>query len=216
LSDIFPKLRRADFDIVGAVGRLEVVTSWPEAPASPTVMIVCHPHPLHLGTMNNKVVTTLCRAADRLGWPSVRFNFRGVGNSAGTFSQGVGEQDDVLAVLTWVRAVLPGYRVVLSGFSFGSYVAAAVAQRADVAALISVAPPVHHYDFSSIKTISCPWIVLVGDRDEVVPVEQVRDFVGLRSDVVKYDEFEQCSHFFHGKLIILREAVESWLKVSVG
>ena len=215
MSQMFPVSRRATLQIQGVVGELEVATSWPEQHASNTIMVVCHPHPLHQGTMNNKVVTTLCGVADRLGWPSVRFNFRGVGDSGGTFAEGIGEQDDVLAVIEWVRRVLPDVCLVLSGFSFGSYVAAAVAQRADVGALISVAPPVHHYDFLTIGRLSIPWAVVMGDVDEVVPVERVRDFVRQRDDVISYTEFEHCSHFFHGNLILLRELVQSWLQKSL-
>ena len=160
--------------ITGPVGAIQVATSWPTELKQRCVMLVCHPHPLHLGTMNNKVVTTLCRSANKMGMPSVRFNFRGVGESEGVFDHAIGEKADTLAVIDWVKTTLPGYKIVLSGFSFGSYVAASVShQLTDCCALISVAPPTHHYDFHALLPPSCPWLVLMGEPDEVVPINEV-------------------------------------------
>ena len=98
------------FMLPGVVGELEVMTTHP-GEGRETVMLICHPHPLHQGTMHNKVVTTLAKVAERLGMPSIRFNFRGVGASHGVFANAVGEQDDCRAVLAWVKTVLPNHEI---------------------------------------------------------------------------------------------------------
>jgi uncharacterized protein len=199
------------FKLEGAVGALEVMTVWEDHTPHLAVMLICHPHPLHQGTMHNKVVTTLAKAAKNVGISSVRFNFRGVGESQGEFAHAVGEQDDLLAVISWVRKVLPQYQIILAGFSFGSYVAAAVAARIDCVSLVTVAPAVHHYDYSLLPGMRCPWMVVMGEDDEVVPVAAVDTFVASREDVIVYEKMSACSHFFHGKLIELRALVEQWL-----
>jgi uncharacterized protein len=205
----FPR-ETTTFTLPGAVGELEVMTTHPGEDRD-TVMVICHPHPLHQGTMHNKVVTTLAKVAERLGMPSVRFNFRGVGASQGTFADAVGEQDDCLAVLAWVKTVLPCHKVILAGFSFGSYVAAAVAAHEEVMALISVAPAVTNYEFSKLSTMGCPWLVVMGEDDEVVSVEAVDAFSHARSDITDYIKLQNCSHFFHGKLIDLRAICDKFL-----
>jgi uncharacterized protein len=209
---MFPDKKKT-FLMDGPVGKLEVATTWPIEKTPLLVMVICHPHPLHLGTMNNKVVTTLARCAQILGMPSVRFNFRGVGQSAGEFANAIGEQDDALSVISWVHEQLPNAHIVLAGFSFGSYVAAAVAARVNrLQALISVAPPVHHYDFNAIELPSCPWLVLMGDQDEVVPLAAVQQWAEQNATHLDYQQIADCSHFFHGQLITLRERVIGWLK----
>ncbi len=198
--------------IAGPAGAIEVATSWPSELKHRCVMLVCHPHPLHLGTMNNKVVTTLCRSADKMGMPSVRFNFRGVGDSDGVFDHAVGEQADALAVIDWIKITLPGYQIVLAGFSFGSYVAASIShQLTDCCALISVAPPTHHYDFDALLPPPCPWLVLMGDQDEVVPLNEVVSWVKSRQSEMEYRQFVNCGHFFHGRLIELQNSVMDWV-----
>src|SRR5438552_13678872 len=116
-GEVFPG--NASPFIPGPAGALEAKTTRPAGEAKGTA-VVCHPHPLYGGTMENKVVHTLARSFDDLALQTVRFNFRGVGASAGVFAQGIGETGDVLAVLNWVRARVPG-NLWLAGFSFGAY-----------------------------------------------------------------------------------------------
>jgi alpha/beta superfamily hydrolase len=202
--------RTADrFVFPGPVGDVEVMTSWPKELKSNTVAIICHPHPLFQGTMDNKVVTTLYKSFDQLGMPTLRFNFRGVGQSEGQHGGGEDEQQDVVALIDWLNQVLPRFKLVLAGFSFGSYVAAAVASHHSVAGLVSVAPPVHHYPFATLAKMTSPWLVLMGDEDEIVPVQAVRDFVANGPNLT-YQEMPGVSHFFHGQLVPLREAVCAW------
>ncbi|MBM7332400.1 MAG: alpha/beta fold hydrolase [Alcanivorax sp.] len=180
------------------------------------IAIVCHPHPLFGGTMDNKVVTTLARAARDAGAAVLRFNFRGVGNSQGAFSDGIGETEDLIAVHRWLTREFPDRPLWLAGFSFGSFVAARGAEVLAAngqapKALMLVAPPVHHFDFEGIETAGCPVTVVQGEDDEVVPAEQVFRWAGqtpLTPDLIR---FPDSGHFFHGKLVDLKEVAASRL-----
>tara|TARA_A100001391_G_scaffold174925_1_gene137587 strand:+ start:4390 stop:5019 length:630 start_codon:yes stop_codon:yes gene_type:complete len=184
---------------------------------NPTMIaIVCHPHPLFGGTMDNKVVTTLARAARDAGAAVLRFNFRGVGNSQGAFSEGIGETEDLIAVHRWLTREFPDRPLWLAGFSFGSFVAARGAEVLAAngqapKALMLVAPPVHHFDFEGIENAGCPVTVVQGEDDEVVPAEQVfrwAEHTPLAPDLIR---FPDSGHFFHGKLVDLKEVAASRL-----
>lgn len=196
--------------ITGPAGNLEAVVENPEHPQGNTVAIFCHPHPLQEGTMTNKVVTTLVRAAQALGAVAIRFNFRGVGASEGSYADAIGEQDDLKAVIAWAQHNYPGCKLWLGGFSFGSYVATRVASQFTVDRLISIAPPVNHFDFQSIPAIQCPWLVVQGGADDVVPAEEVSQWIATRQEAPDFIQMPSVGHFFHGKLIELREAIIQW------
>lgn len=168
--------------------------------------IICHPHSLMGGTMNNKVVTTLARAFSELGLHTVRFNFRGVGESKGVYDAGIGETHDVLAVWDWVKARRPQDQIWLAGFSFGAFVSFRAASLRTPAQLVSIAPPVHNFnfDFSSISRPSCPWLVVQGDQDEVVDPQLVFDWIKTFDPPPKLITMEGATHFFHGRLVELR------------
>src|SRR3989344_2015888 len=148
----------------GPVGPLEAVTACPETERKPTATaVICHPHPQHGGTMHNKVVTTLARAFEMAGARSVRFNFRGVGRSEGVFGDSVGETEDAIAVLEWVRERRPDDELWLAGFSFGAAIALRAATRFPVARLVTVAPAVHLYpDLADLEPPAIPWLLAVG------------------------------------------------------
>lgn len=171
------------------------------------VAVVCHPHPQHGGTMENKVVSTLVRVYRELGVDTVRFNFRGVGKSEGQFDRAVGEVDDLLAVQAWVDAQRPGARQLLAGFSFGSAVAAACVYRASVAIdhLTLVAPPVERYDYDRDGSFPCPVCVVQGGADDVVVPEGVFEWykhqLASPRRLLRYDD---AGHFFHGRLTGLK------------
>ncbi|ATN85211.1 Dot/Icm type IV secretion system effector CoxH3 [Coxiella burnetii] len=194
-----------DFLIQGPVGQLEVMITRPKGIEKSVTGIICHPHPLHGGTMNNKVLTTLAKALDELGLKTVRFNFRGVGKSQGRYDNGVGEVEDLKAVLRWVEHHWSQDDIWLAGFSFGAYISAKVAYDQKVAQLISVAPPVFYEGFASLTQMASPWLIVQGDQDEVVPFEQVKAFVNQISSPVEFVVMSGASHFFHGRLIELRE-----------
>lgn len=208
----FPKEPKSQFFLPGPVGKLEVLTTWPYAVAR-GVAIICHPHPLYSGTMNNKVVTTIAKAMEELGLATVRFNFRGVGKSEGSYGEMRGEIEDLKAVKQWVNRMSPDLPVWLAGFSFGSYIAAMVANMStDVVSLITVAPAVTHANFNQLVSIKCPWLILQGGKDEVVSYDAVREFVGRSPVPVTFITIPDATHFFHGQLLELRTAILEGVK----
>lgn len=207
----FPKEKKS-FLIPGPAGELELITTFPKEAIKSIVGVICHPHPLYEGTMHNKVVTTLARGFDLLGLPTIRFNFRGVGKSEGTYGDTLGETDDLLAVINWANQALPNHKLWLAGFSFGAYVAANVANQMEANQLISIAPPVNHFNFSHFSSIDCPWLVIHGDRDEVVPLSDVEEWAAHPPSPITFKVIKEASHFFHGKLIELREILLDELK----
>lgn len=209
----FP-VTESTFLLSGPAGDLEV-TATPagdKVHQPPTVAIICHPHPLHGGTMNNKVVTTLARTFRELGLATVRFNFRGVGKSAGQFGDGVGEVEDLLAVVDWVKKTCPGYELWLAGFSFGGYIAARVATQIPVTQLVTVAPQVSRFTAGVFPSIQVPWVLVQGEEDEVVSPAEVFAWVETLDPKPILIRMPGAGHFFHGKLLELREGLQKILK----
>lgn len=177
------------------------------------VAIVCHPHSLMGGTMNNKVVHTIARAHRDAGHPVIRFNFRGVEQSEGQYDGGVGESDDLLAVMAWAKHCFPAAQIWLAGFSFGSFVSARTTAMAldagfDLAHLLLVAPAVENYPFDRLTEFAVPMAMIYGDQDEVVdPQEILQWFESVTSDK-QIESIEGAGHFFHGRLTDLKAAVE--------
>ncbi|HUY84279.1 MAG TPA: alpha/beta fold hydrolase [Steroidobacteraceae bacterium] len=192
--------------ITGPAGNIQAVVEDPRSDGD-AYGVVCHPHPLFGGTMDNKVVTTVARALQECAIPTVRFNFRGVGSSEGTYDEGVGETDDVCAVADWGERCWPGRRLMLAGFSFGAYVALRAAQRRELANLILVAPPVGRFDFSALAAPRCPWLVIQGDADDVVDPQAVADWARRSVPTPTLACMHGVGHFFHGRLSDLRDAV---------
>ena len=205
----FPEQDRT-FLLPGPVGQLEVLTTFPESTTLAGVGVICHPDPRFAGTMLNKVVTTTARAFGNLGLATVRFNYRGVGRSMGEYGHTDGELADLESIIAWVREVLPSQPLWLAGFSFGSYISARAAQPARPARLISIAPPVTHYNFNQFTQIACPWLVIQGDQDEVVSCAAVQEWAARPPSPLELTIMPGASHFFHGRLIELREIIEKW------
>lgn len=203
--------------LAGPVGDLEAIVDLPDADvdARPLVAVVCHPLPTEGGTMHNKVVTMAARALRELGASTVRFNFRGTGNSAGTYDEGNGETADLAAVVAWVRRERPGHALWLAGFSFGAYVSLRASDALQPDGLISIAPPAGRWDFESIVLPRCPWLVIQGEADEIVDPEAVYDWLDDRGADAELVRMPDTSHFFHRKLMDLRGAlkngVRTWL-----
>jgi len=195
--------------IAGAVGRIDVKTVTPAVDGplfgANFLAVICHPNPTRGGDMNNKVVTTLLRAYRDLGVRAVAFNFRGVGKSEGEFDNGVGEQDDLRAVLAWAAQQYQPASLLLAGFSFGSSIAAAVSHECtDVKHLVLVAPPVDRYRYEREGRFNSPVCVVQGDLDELIPASDVYQWIdGLRSEhsLIRYPD---AGHFFHGYLTQLK------------
>lgn len=198
----------AQFCIEGAAGRIEIASMRPEPERElPWLAIVCHPHPLHQGTMDNKVVQSLAKAFVSQGMVSLRFNFRGVGASDGHYGEGVLEAQDLLQVIDWALAELPGYNLLLAGFSFGAFVSLSVANLRPVKQLVSIAPPVERFYFKDLPEIVCPWLVVQGEADEVISAQAVFDWIDSLQHRPELISMPGVGHFFHGRLIELREVV---------
>jgi len=194
-------------ELNGPVGTLEAIVLGFSEAGTDNLAVLCHPHPLEGGTMQNKVVTTLARTFRDLGIPSVRFNFRGVGQSEGEYAKGLGETDDLMAVLQWVQTLFPETKVQLAGFSFGAFVSYRASAEWPLGGLISIAPPVNHWDFSATPEPSCPWIVVQGEADEIVPASEVFAWLESLATQATLIRFPDTSHFFHGKLVALKAAL---------
>jgi alpha/beta superfamily hydrolase len=196
--------------IAGPAGPLELLVTRVDDPVA--LAVICHPHPLHGGTMANKVVHTLMRAARDLGANVVRFNFRGLGRSGGEHDEGRGEIDDCLAIIDWARLDLPAPALWVMGFSFGGYIAAAAANRLDSPPLklVLVAPSVERLPFPELLPLKTPSTVMMGEADDVVASASVFGLLEGLNDV-KVVRFADTGHFFHGRLPELKGAVEQAL-----
>lgn len=200
--------------IDGPAGKIEVITMQPKTGEANDLAIICHPHSQMGGSMHNKVVHTVARTHRDAGHLSVRFNFRSVGKSSGDFDEGRGESDDLLSVLRWGREQCPQGRLFLAGFSFGSFVLARSAEvianaGIDIAHLLLIAPPVHHFEFNQITSFPAPLTVIMGEADEVVPPDDVYawfETVTTKKQLIKVPE---AGHFFHGRLNELKQWVHN-------
>jgi hypothetical protein len=196
--------------IAGAAGDIELIVDLPAA-APGAVAVCCHPHPLFGGTLTNKVIHTVARSFTTQGAVAVRFNFRGVGASQGAHDDGIGETDDLVTVAEWARSRWPDLPLWLGGFSFGSYVALRGAARLAPALLVTVAPPVGRWDFSSIAAPTCPWLVVQGSEDELVPAAGVVAWAQALQPAVRIAMLDGATHFFHGRLHELQDAASAFV-----
>jgi alpha/beta superfamily hydrolase len=175
--------------------------------------VVCHPHPLYGGTLDNKVVYTLARAFEELGAPAIRFNFRGVGTSTGQYDEGIGETEDALAVIAYGRQRWPSAALWLAGFSIGGAVAIRAAGRAVPTRLVAVAPAIAWVNVQDVVTPS-KWLVVQGDADDVVLPDSVLEWAAKRSPAPAVSVVAGAGHFFHGQLLELREIVLAFMRES--
>lgn len=198
--------------MAGPAGQLQGVLEQPEGSESLGAAVILHPHPLMGGTMDNKVVVMTARALVQAGYAALRFNFRGVGHSVGSYADGVGEREDALAATTWLKEHYPGQPLCLAGFSFGAYVALLAADDSTCAHLITIAPPVQ---YPALKTLPRPrarWCLLQGEADEVVDCEEVLAWARAHKPPPTIRTFPGVSHFFHGALTTLQEAVRTCIQ----
>ena len=196
--------------VAGPAGDIECAVDAPDSSLQGTA-VVCHPHPQHGGTLDNKVVQTLARVFVTLGWRSVRFNFRGVGDSQGAWDDGVGEIDDALAVIAAVRD--PALPLMLAGFSFGGYVAASAAQQLGAPAqpmrLVLVGPSTQKQD---VPAVPANTVVIHGEIDEVVPLAAT--LAWARPQALPVIVFPGVGHFFHGQLTLLKSVLLQQLQTT--
>ena len=194
-------------EVAGPAGQIECAIDQPQLTgdaAARGLVVLCHPHPLHGGTMDNKVVQTLARTFVQMGYISVRFNFRGIGASQGSWDEGRGEVDDALAVVAAHRA--SGLPLVLGGFSFGGYVASSAALQLSPPAerLVLVGPAVQNFPLGKVPANT---LVIHGESDDVVPLSAVFDWA--RPQALPVTVLPGAGHFFHGQLPVLKHIVVS-------
>jgi uncharacterized protein len=203
--------------IQGPAGALQALVESPHAGDDVThFAVICHPHPLYGGTLVNKVVYTLARAFQELGAATIRFNFRGVGASEGTYDHGAGETDDALAAVAYGRQRWRDASLWIAGFSFGGAVAIRAQSHARPERLIAVAPGVTLLDVGSVSP-SCPWLIVQGDADDVIEPRYVLDWAGKLSPrpgvtAPELSVLAGAGHFFHGRLHDLKQVVLGFLR----
>lgn len=196
--------------IEGPAGQLEALLEIPaDMPAEGPrhAAVVCHPHPLHQGTMHNKVAHMLARSFVQLGAPALRFNFRGVGKSEGKHANAIGEVDDALAALDWISVRWPRAESWLGGFSFGAQVSLLAEKQRELDWLVTVAPPIDRLVLENFERPRCPWLVIQGEEDELFDAREVKNWVSAIQPAPDFEMFPEADHFFHGKLTRLREAI---------
>lgn len=198
-------MTRYKLRIPGPGGKLETVVNDP-GPERIALALIAHPHPLHGGTLDNKVVQTVAGALFEQGCVAVRPNFRGVGMSDGDYDHGQGEVDDMLAAAEFFRPRYPGLPLILAGFSFGAYVQSRASRLLDPQRTLLIAPAVNLFAFESVPPQTR---VIHGERDELVPLAAVRQWAepqGLEVRVIP-----GADHFFHRRLGQLKQALSGLL-----
>jgi len=197
--------------IAGPVGRLEAQLDLPGNTDPLGVAVVCHPHPLHGGTLQNKVAHTLARAFVSQKIAALRFNFRGVGKSEGEFDDGDGELMDALSAVNYLCGRYPGLNLWLAGFSFGAAVSIRAAGNTDATGLVAVAPAAFRLSEHAPLQPACPWLIVHGEDDELVDVNDTIKWMSSIAEGAELRVFPDTTHFFHGKLVKLREVVVAFV-----
>lgn len=209
-----PAGQTATLMLNGPAGFIEVLLTAPHGESAVGACVVCHPHPLYGGAMSNKVVYTLAATAAKAGFYTLRFNFRGVGKSAGLHDEGRGEVDDTVWLAQQLRAALPaGAPLVLAGFSFGAFVALKSAAAVRPVALMSVAPPLGKYfgDAPRPPHPGCPWTVIHSRDDDTVAYAQTAAELAAYTPAPALITVDGAGHFFHGRLTDINAAFSDLL-----
>jgi len=202
--------------INGPEGRIEGRYHHSKLPNAPVALLL-HPHPQHGGTMNNKVVYTLYHAFVRQGFSALRFNFRGVGRSQGSFARGEGELSDAASALDWLQGYNPNAAACwIGGFSFGAWIGMQLLmRRPEIDGFISIAPPANLYDFGFLAPCPSSGLIIHGDKDHLVPLESVQKLINKlmhqRDITIDFRLVKGADHFFQSRLEELDEEVEDYL-----
>lgn len=207
--------RLREVAIPGPTGDLEGLLQEREPPElqdHSAIALVCHPHPQFGGTLHNKVVHRVAATLFELGAAVLRFNFRGVGRSAGSYDEGRGELEDARAALRWLRERHPGARTTLAGFSFGSWIAARLAaSETAIERLVLVAPPAGTSDFGVLATCAVPKLVIHGTRDDQAPLAALERAYPGWAEPKRLIRIEGATHFFDRQLAALADALRAGL-----
>jgi alpha/beta superfamily hydrolase len=199
-------------EIPGPLGPLEALLDMPPSGTPRAVCVFGHPLPTEGGTMHTKAVYQAAKAMARIGVAALRFNFRGVGRSVGSFDAGRGEKADFRAAMDFAEQRLPGVHIWAAGMSFGSWVAmAAGAEDPRVHLLFGIAPPIDRYDFSLVSASPKPKFIVHGEADELISIKDVRKFYSQMVEPKELVVIEDADHLFDGKTSLVGEAVEDLL-----
>ena len=201
----------------GPEGRLEG-RYYPSKKTNAPLALLLHPHPQHGGTMKNKVVYNLYQVFTKYGFSTLRFNFRGVGRSQGSFDNGLGELSDAATALDWMQSQNPNTSGCwIAGFSFGAWVAMQLMmRRPEIEGFISIAPPASLYDFSFLAPCPASGLIIHGDKDNIIPhtsAEKLAQKLQKQKNItIEYSTIEGSDHFFSNHLEILSNKVEEYLE----
>ena len=207
--------RLAHLTLNGTAGPLEAVLQELDPGDHQITAVVCHPHPVYGGTLHNKVVHRVASTLHAMGAAVLRFNFRGVGKSAGSFDQGQGEIEDARVAWEYMRERWPNGRRWLAGFSFGSWIAARLcAESADVEQLLLVAPPLHTSSFEAMRHLATPKRVVQGTADEICTLERLNAEFPLWAEPKRLVTVDGAAHFFDRKLDTLGDAVRELMTLD--
>jgi alpha/beta superfamily hydrolase len=199
-------------EIPGPAGKVECLIDRPAGDPR-AVVVFAHPLPIQGGTMHTKVVFQGAKALTRIGCVVMRFNFRGVGRSAGEWDRGRGEMDDYRAALDFIAGQHPNLELWAAGFSFGSYIATEVgAADHRVCSLIAIAPPVDRYEFAGLKGSAKPKFIIHGERDELISLRNVRHFYAGLADPKELVEIDRANHLLDGQASEVGDALQDLLE----
>lgn len=214
-------------EIAGPAGRLEAILEEPPPTGGVNeeglvergrsnglraAVVLAHPHPQYGGTMHTKVVYQAAKAFVRIGCAVLRFNFRGVGTSEGSWDEGRGEMDDFRAGVTFMRDRYPDIPMWAAGMSFGSWIALTVgAEDARISTLLGIAPPLAQYDFEPVRTSGKPKFFIQGERDELCPLKGMQEFYARAHDPKELIVIDAADHLFDGKVLEVGDAIEDLL-----
>ena len=202
-------------DIPAPHGRLEGLLRLPDEGAEPPRLaaVVCHPHPLFGGTMHNKTVFRLATALNDVGMPTLRFNFRGVGLSSGSYDEGRGEQDDIRSALDELERRFPGVALCVAGFSFGAWTGLAVGCAEErVRQLVGVGVPVASLPVDDLANCAKPKLIVQGALDQYGPEDALRAWFAALPDPKHLEIIPGADHFLNDHLDELQHAVERYFK----
>ena len=205
-----------DIILPGSAGRIEARYQRQKTPGAPMALVL-HPHPQFGGTMNNPLVYDLFHMFHGLGCTTVRFNFRGVGRSQGSFDNGAGELSDAAAVLDWMNTLYPNpSNVWVCGISFGAWIGMQLLmRRPEIEGFISICPPANLYDFSFLAPCPSSGLIIHGDKDAVVPHKDVTTLVDKlktqKGIVIEQKVVQGANHFFDGKVEPLLTSIGAYL-----
>ena len=207
-------------EITGPAGRLETHLLEPgpvlggQICPPRSAVVLAHPHPLHGGTMHSKVVYQTAKALSRIGCVTLRFNFRGVGTSEGTFDEGRGEQEDFRAALSVMGERYPDVELWAAGYSFGAFIALNVGVADPrVTTLIGIAPPLmDKYDLSAVTRSDKPKFLIHGEADELIPLKEMWRFYGSLEEPKELVVIDTADHLFDGHVTEVGDAIEDLLK----